>query len=73
MSKRLIQIKIDAEEKACGYCIHPASGSEGRIYCDVFYGRNGMQRLRVKAGRPQRCAACKNAEVKDDARRHLDQ
>jgi len=65
-----VRVRIKCGEQECGGCRWRSLSQ----YCFLFRRKGDhTMPLEMKAGRPQRCAACKNAEVKDNARRHLDQ
>ena len=69
-----VRVRIECGKQECGECAYIDKGLTAE-YCKIFLTRafRLCKQLKRKAGRPQRCAACKNAEVKDNARRHLDQ
>ena len=73
-----LRVRIECGKTTCDKCAYMDKGSYpgGRAICLLFWeAPHNYMLLDWGAGNvgPQRCAACKNAEVRDDARRHLDQ
>ena len=60
-----IVVEIDCKGRQCGDCQH-VSGWDPDWWCDLFLTAKQTERiLYERAGRPQRCAQCLQAEIKE--------
>ena len=59
-----LRVRIECGKQECGECAYIDKGLTAE-YCKIFLTRafRLCKQLKRKAGRPQRCAACRAAEV----------